>query len=200
MNQKQRTRKPRRGSVAWLMGALVVLAAVLFVGCGGSSGDSSSEESNTASSGQAGGPAGFELSDDIRACLDEQGIELPEPGEGPPGGGATPEGGPPEGPPAGFGEGGEEMKEALEECGAELPQGKPGGSPMGSGAFRESIEEYASCMGENGYELPKPNVSGEGPVFNESDVDREDPKFETADGKCQSLLGGPGEGGGSEAD
>ena len=66
------------------MGALVVLAAVLLVGCGGSSGSSSSEESSTASSGQAGGPAAFEISDETRACLKEQGVELPEPGEGGP--------------------------------------------------------------------------------------------------------------------
>jgi hypothetical protein len=58
------------------------------------------------------------------------------------------------------------MKEALEECGAELPE---------------------------------PNVSGEGPVFKESDVDREDPKFEAANEKCQPLLGGPGGGGSGDA-
>lgn len=187
------------------MGALVVLAAVLL-GCGGSGSDSSSEEAGTASSGQAGGPAGFELSDETRACLQEQGLELPDPGEGPPGGapseGGPPEGGPPEGgePPQGFGQGGEEMKEALEKCGAELPQGKPGGPRMDSGAFRESVKKYATCMGENGYELPAPNVSGEGPVFKESDVDREDPKFEAANEKCRSLLGRPGGGGGSEVE
>lgn len=194
MNQKHRARGSRRSAAAWLMGALVVLVAALLVGCGGSGGDSSGEASSTASSGQAGGPGGFaEISEETRACLEEQGVELPDPGEGPPGGGAPPEGGPPEGgPPQGFGQGGEEMKEALEECGAELPQGGPGGGPpMDSEAFRESVKEYAACMGENGYELPEPNVSGEGPVFKESDVDREDPKFEAANEKCQSLLGGP---------
>jgi hypothetical protein len=175
------------------MAAFVVLVAALLGGCGGSSGDSSSDKSGTASAGQAGGPAGFELSDETRACLEEQGVELPDPGEGPPGG-APPAGGPPEGgPPQGFDQGGEEMKEALEECGAELPQGNPEGPPTDSGAFRESIKEYAACMSENGYELPKPNRSGEGPVFKESDVDREDPKFESANEKCQSQLGGPGE-------
>lgn len=200
MNQKHRTRKPRRAPVAWIVGALAVLVAALLVGCGGSSSDSSSEETSSASAGQAGGPAGFELSDETRACLKEQGVELPDPGEGPPGGappGGLPEGGPPERgePPKGFGQGGEEMKGALEECGAELPRGKPGGPQMDSGAFHESIKEYAACMGESGYELPEPNVSGEGPVFKESDVDREDPKFEAANEKCQSLLGGPGGGG-----
>ncbi len=195
MNRKHRARGPRRAVVAWSMGALAVLVAALLVGCGGSSGDSSTEGSSTAISGQAGGPGGFELSDDTRACLEEQGVELPDPGEGPPGSGAPPEGGPPQG----FGQGGEDMKEALEECGAELPQGGPGGGPpMDSKDFRESVKEYAACMGENGYELPEPNLSGEGPVFKDSDVDREDPKFEAADAECQSLLGGPGAG--SEAE
>lgn len=163
---------------------LVAVAALLLAGCGGSGGSDSSSEESTASAGQAGGPAGFELSDDTRACLQEQGVELPDPGEGPAGGGAPPEGGPPEG-----------MKEALEKCGAELPQGGPTGGgppPMDSSAFRESIKEYAACMGENGYELPEPNVSGEGPVFKESDVDRKDRKFKAANEACQSLLGGPG--------
>ena len=50
-------------------------------------------------------------------------------------------------------------------------------------------------MGENGYELPEPNVSGEGPVFKESDVDREDPTFKSANEECQSLIGGAGESG-----
>jgi hypothetical protein len=196
MNQKHRTRKPRRIPVAWIMGAVVVSVAAFLVGCGGSSSDSSGEESSTASADQPGGPRGFaEISEETRACLEERGVELPDPGEGPPGGGAPPAGA----PPAGFGEGGEEMKEAFEECGAEPPEGRPGGPPMDSGAFRESIKEYASCMGENGYELPEPNVSGEGPVFKESDVDREDPKFEAANEKCQSLLGGPGGGGPAEA-
>ena len=84
------------------------------------------------------------------------------------------------------------MKKALEECGAELPQGKPEGPSTNSGAFRKSIKEYVACMGENGYELPEPNLSGEGPVFKESEVNREDPKFEAANEKCQSRLGGPG--------
>lgn len=196
MNRKHGARGSRRAVVASLTGALAVLAAALLAGCGGSSGDSSTEGSSTASFGQAGGPASFELSEDTRACLEEQGVELPDPGEGPPGGGAPPEGGPPAGgPPQGFGQGGEEMKEAFEECGAELPRGGPGGPPMDSAAFRESIEEYAACMRENGYELPEPNVSGEGPVFKDSEVDREDPKFKSANEKCQSLLGAP-EGGG----
>lgn len=198
MNLKQRTRKPRRVPVAWIMAAMVILVAALLIGCGGSGGSSSTEESSAAGPGQAGGPGSFaEISDDTRSCLKEKGIELPEPDQGgPPGGsfeGGPPEGGPPAGgPPQGVGKGGAKMKKAFEECGAELPQGKPEGGPPNSGAFRKSIKEYVACMGENGYELPEPDLSGEGPVFKESEVDREDPKFEAANEKCQSLLGVPG--------
>lgn len=198
--QCRSSRSGRVRVVGW-MGALAVLVAVLLAGCGSSgSSESTTEESNAASSGQAGGPGGFaEISAETRSCLKEKGVELPEPGQGGPPGGGSFEGGPPAGgPPAGgapqgFGKGGAKMKKAFEECGVELPQGKPGGgSPMNSGAFRKSIKEYAACMGENGYDLPEPNLSGEGPVFKESEVNREDPKFKAANEKCQSRLGMPG--------
>jgi len=182
-----------------LMGVLAVLATVLLAGCGSSGGGESSSEETTASSEQAGGPGGFaEISDETRSCLKEEGVELPEPGQGGPPAGGPPEGTPPEGgpptggPPQGFGKGGAKMKKAFEECGGELPQGKPEGPPMDSGAFRKSIKEYVACMGENGVELPEPNLSGEGPVFKESEVDREAPKFKAANEKCQSRLGVPG--------
>ena len=202
MKTKHRNDKHGRARLVGLAGVLaVVVAALLLAGCGGSGGsESSSEESSAASSEQAGVPGGFpEISDETRSCLKEKGVELPEPGQGGPPAGGPPEGGPPAGgAPQGF-KGGAKMQKGFEECGVELPQGKPEGAPMDSSAFRESIKEYATCMGENGYDLPEPNVSGEGPVFKESEVDREDPKFEAANEKCQSVLGGPGESG-SEAE
>jgi hypothetical protein len=189
-----------------LMGILAVLATVLLAGCGSSGGSESSSEETTASSERAGAPGGFAgISKETRSCLKEKGVELPEPGQGGPPAGGPPEGTPPEGgptaggPPQGFGKGGAKMKKAFEECGVELPQGKPEGPPMNSGAFRKSIKEYVACMGESGVELPGPNLSGEGPVFKESEVDREDPKFKAANEKCQSRLGGPGGGGSAEA-
>lgn len=189
--------------------AVLVLAAALITGCGGSSGGSSSSSEDTgaatsgeASSGAPGGPGGFEISDEARTCLKEKGIELPEPGEGggPPEGfegGEPPEGfEPPEGgePPAGF-EGGEMNTKAFEECGVEMPQGKPGGANVDSGAFQKQIKEYAACVRENGYDLPEPNLSGEGPVFSESEVDQSDPKFKEASEACQDKLTPQGSGG-----
>jgi hypothetical protein len=199
MKAKYRRVRPERVNVLGLMGVLAILATVLLAGCGSSGGSESSSEGTTASSEQAGGSGGFaEISEETRSCLKEKGVELPEPGQGGPPAGGPPEGMPPEGgpptggPPQGFGKGGAKMKKAFEECGVELPQGKPEGPPMNSGAFRKSIKEYVACMGENGVELPEPNLSGEGPVFKESEVDREDPKFRPANEKCQSRLGAPG--------
>lgn len=195
MKTKHRCGKPGRVHVIGWTSALVVLVAVLLSGCGGSgSSDSTTEESSAASSEQASGPGGFaEISEEIRSCLQEKGVELPEPGQGGPPAGGPPEGMPPEGgPPQGFGKGGAKMKKAFDECGVEPPQGKPEGPPMNAGVFHKSIKEYVACMGENGVELPEPNLSGEGPVFKESEVDREAPKFKTANEKCQSRLGVPG--------
>lgn len=195
MKAKHRSGKPGRASVLGTLSVLAVLATALLAGCGGSGGsESSSEESSAASSERVGGPGGFAgISEEARSCLKERGVELPEPGQGAPPAGGPPEGTPPEGgSPRGFGKGGAKMKKAFEECGVELPRGKPGGPPIDSGAFRKWIKEYVACMGENGYELPEPNLSGEGPVFKESEVDREGPKFKAANEKCQSRLGVPG--------
>lgn len=185
MKRKHRSGKPGRVNALVAMGVFAVLVAALLAGCGGSSGgETSSEEGNAASSEQVGSPGGFAaISEETRSCLKEKGVELPEPGQGGP---------PAGGPPQGFGKGGAKMKKAFKECGVELPQGKPGAPPINSGAFRKSIKEYVACMGENGYELPEPNLSGEGPVFKESEVDRESSKFKAANEKCQSRLGVPG--------
>ena len=88
------------------------------------------------------------------------------------------------------------MKEAFEECGVEMPQGKPGGGPdVNSAAFKKQIKEYVACVRDNGYDLPEPNLSGEGPVFDESEVNQEDPKFKQASEACQGKLSAPGNGG-----
>jgi hypothetical protein len=209
-------KKTRRNSGfrSWRMpplgiaGVLAIVAALAVAGCGGSSGSSSSNEaSSTGTSSEAAGqaPGGFEISEETRSCLQEQGVELPEPGQGggPPEGGELPPGGAPQGgePPSFGGAQGKKMQEAFKECGVEVPeggQGKPSGAPdMNSAAFRESLKKYVACVRENGYELPEPNLSGEGPVFDESEVNQEDPKFKAASEKCQSLLGGAGGSGSS---
>jgi hypothetical protein len=207
---KNRTKRRRYGGMAALLAALAL--AVVVAGCG-SSGGGSSSESSTTTAGSSGGssqesgstqegatgrPGGFELSDEARTCLKEQGFEPPEPGQGGPEGGGPPEGGglPEGGPPTGAGsEKFMKMREALEECGVEMT-GKPGGPRTNSAAFKKQVKEYAACMRENGVAMPEPNLSGEGPVFDESEVNPESSEFKKASEQCQSLLGGPK--GGSE--
>jgi hypothetical protein len=199
---------------------LIAVLALVVAGCGSSGGGDTSASASTSAStdgdaggdsgeaSQGGGPGGFEISEEARACLDEQGVELPEapaggemPEGGPPAGGGMPEGEPPsagqmpEGGGAGFGgEQSEEMQEAFEECGVEVPTGGPGqggGMPnTDSASFRNSVKQYVACVRENGYELPQPDLSGEGPIFDQSAVDQEDPEFKKASEQCQDLLGG----------
>ena len=205
--------------------ALAALAMLAIVGCGGGSGGSGTSAASTSASagandageGGQGEPGGFaEISEDERACLEEQGVELPEAGAGgaPPEGGEMPEGEPPqggempsggpveggempqgEGGPPGFGgEDGETMAEAFEACGVEVlqMQGGPGGGPYtNSAAYRKQVKEYAACVRENGYDLPEPDFSGEGPVFDESEVDRESAAFKKASEACSDLLSKP---------
>jgi hypothetical protein len=51
-------------------------------------------------------------------------------------------------------------------------------------------------MKTNGYKLPQPNLSGNGPVFDSRKVNRSDPKFVAAAQKCQALIPRPPGGGG----
>lgn len=132
--------------------AALAAAALVLPGCGGSSDGSAtanaatgSEEAATAQAeggqpkGGAGGPAGLEIDDEARACLKQQGVELPEAGQGggPPSGGEPPqgEGAMPQGSTA-------PNQKAFEECGIEMPQmnGAPrsGQGPPGGGGGPQS--------------------------------------------------------------
>jgi hypothetical protein len=169
---------------------VATLAALLLtsiaVGCGGGSSESSDASSGNAAAGggAADGAPGPEGQAEIRACLEEQGVELPSPPQGgerqPPGDGGAPPGG-----------SDSDLRAALEECGVDPAQG-PGG-PAGSGGrggapFGETIEAFAACVRENGFDLPDPNTSGDGPVFDPEQVDQEDPAFKKASRKCQDEL------------
>jgi hypothetical protein len=167
---------------------------------GSEAGESGGSEAGGEGAAAGGAPGGFEISEEAQACLKEQGVELPEfkAGQGgPPNGGEIPEGAE---PPAGAPQNGElpeggnfkKMQEAFKTCGVEM-QGGPNGAGAGgqnSAAFKTQVTEYVACVRENGYELPEPNLSGKGPVFDESKVDQEDPEFKKASAKCQGLLRG----------
>jgi hypothetical protein len=90
----------------------------------------------------------------------------------------------------------QELQQALKDCGLNLPARPQGGGNFNPAAMRKQINAYAACVRRNGYDLPQPNTSGNGPVFDSTQVNQNDPKFKAASAKCQNLLpqGGPPQG------
>jgi hypothetical protein len=175
--------------------ALAVLATVALGACGGGGGGSTDSSTST---NPAGGPQQITLTADQRACMEKNGAPVPS---GPPAGGTTTQAGPPPGatgaPPSGGAvqrignpQDFAKMQAAAKKCGVSLPQGGPQSGPpdVDSAQFQASVKDYATCMSDNGYTMPEPNFSGKGPVFDESKVDRSDPKFTAASAKCEDKL------------
>lgn len=179
----------------------VVVASLAVTACGSSSSASTgaSATTTTAANNRAA----------IAACMRKQGVTLPSrpAGAGRPGG-ATGPGGPRAGGGAGgflFGGGGggqqggrqgqfnnPKFQAAAKKCGLTFNRGGNGAGrrfdPTSNPQFKKSLEKFVACVRKNGYDLPSPNLSGNGPVFAASKVNRKDPKFVKAAQKCQSLL------------
>lgn len=133
----------------------------------------------------------------MAACLKKQGLSLPQrPSGAPPGGGG--------GGLFGGGGGGAnnpnraKIQAALAKCG--LSFGNRRRFNASNPAYKAALTKFVACVRQNGYNLPNPNTSGNGPVFDPTKVNRNDPKFLAAATKCQSLLpfgrGRPGAGAG----
>ena len=183
-----------------------LLVALTLSACGS---DTSTNTTGTQASASPGtGPRGF-MNEEVRSCLEKQGVELPEPpqggdgqppqgADGPPAqGGEPPAGGFPGTPPAG-GPGGmsdedrEKMQEALKACGVEMPEGGPGGGgprPDANDAdYQARVQDYVACVRENGFDLPDPDFSGDGPIFDPEEVDQSDETFQEASATCRDKL------------
>lgn len=161
------------------------LALLLVAGCGGSSSSSSSS-----SPGPPSGAPGGTRRAALRACLKQQGVNVPQR----PAGGGGPFGGGAQGQMLAN----PRFRAALQKCG-----GRPGAGRFrrNNPAYRQGLTTFAACMRTNGIDLPAPNTSGRGPIFRLGKLNSADPKFKTALGKCRPLLqfrrgggGGPGSG------
>lgn len=107
--------------------AAVVIAALLFGGCGGSDSRRTSFDQGQGAPGSfapGAGPGGANPAQLQRftSCLKKQGVDMPEPGSGPPSGGPPSGGGQPLNSP--------KARKALQACRQYLPQGGP---PSGAG-------------------------------------------------------------------
>jgi hypothetical protein len=181
----------RRAQIA--LPVLVLSAGVALAACGGTS-KSSSSGANAAATSAAGakptrptGPTGAFNSRfaAVRECLQKNGVTLPPrtPGTRPPYGGflrgAT-------GPQLPSGVSREKFEAAVKKCGGPARFGAAG--RLRSPAFRLLLTKFAACMRENGIDVPAPNTSGDGPVFNTTGINTKSPQFTAAVAKCRSDL------------
>ncbi len=186
MNHHQRLHGPSRTARGLTCTAILAAAGLTLGACGGSSGSSTAASSQRPRTRAA-----------LTACLKKQGVTLPQrtPGNRPPG--AGPGGGAlglgPGGPPGADGGAGSRSnadrarrQAAFRKCGFNFRGG--GGRFRNSPAARQAYVKFAACVRKNGYNLPPPNTSGNGPVFNSNQVNQNDPKFIAASRKCQTLL------------
>ena len=180
-----------------LLAALVAVGVSVGVAaCGGSSSHSTSANAAAGSgagaqgaptgptgpSGPSGRSARFAA---VRECLQKNGITPPQrtPGQGP-GGGF-------------FGGGGqlpngvsrEKLEEALKKCGLPARPGRFGAAGRFNSARRtQALTKFASCMREHGVNLPTPNTSGTGPVFDTKGLSTATPQFRAALATCRAEL------------
>jgi hypothetical protein len=203
-----RGRKPAAAAVIVLLLACFGLAA-----CGGSS-STTSTSANAASTGSAssgasstgasstgsstpapGAGRGGARFSAMRECLEKNGITLPKrtPGSGRPAGGVRGFLG------GGAGAGGPQLptgvtraqyEAALKKCGGHVFTGGGRGRFANNPAFKTALAKYAECLRQNGVNVPAPNTSGNGPVFDTKGINTSSPQFKIATTKCRSALTG----------
>ena len=179
--------------------AVLALAGLGLTACGGSSSSSTGTTATAASaSASAGGsgPGGFGATGSgatgpragrfkaLRECLQKNGITLPSrtPGQRPPGGFAGGAGTPQL--PAGVTRA--KYEAAVKKCGGAPFVGA--GRRIRSPVVEQALTKFAACMRENGVNVPAPNTSGSGPVFNTKGLNTTSTTFQQAESKCRAIL------------
>ena len=166
--------------------------AAASTGATGPAGPGASPGGATGPAGPNGGGARFAA---VRECLQKNGVTLPQ---RPAGGGAAHRG-----PGGFFGAGANggptlpkgmtraQYTEVLKKCGG----GFRGGNTFGRGrhAFasptdRQALTKFAACLRQNGVDIPEPNTSGKGPIFDTKGIDTASPQFRQAEIKCRNDL------------
>jgi hypothetical protein len=185
--------------------SLAVALALGLAACGGSGSTTTTTTTSTSTSTSASattpsrgadttgsGPTGAGASrfKAMRECLQKNGITLPQHTSG-----QRPQGG-----PGGFLGGGAaagapklpsgvsraQYEAALKKCGGGAFPGR--GARLQSPAFKQALTKFAACMRENGVNVPAPNTSGSGPIFDTKGIDTASSQFRTAESKCRSQL------------
>jgi hypothetical protein len=61
-------------------------------------------------------------------------------------------------------------------------------TPAQTKAFRSALVQFASCLRQNGANIPAPNRSGKGPLFGAKGLNTNTPQYRAALGKCRGVL------------
>jgi hypothetical protein len=147
----------------------------------GSSTTGSSKQSGTAQTSRSGRFGG------LRECLQKDGITLPKPTAG-----------------AGGSQGGglflgargqlpkgvtrTQYQAALRKClGGSVPGGQASRG-VNSPVLRQGFAKFATCLRQNGVNIPPPNTSGRGPIFSTKGLNTTSPQFRAATAKCRGVL------------
>jgi hypothetical protein len=185
--------------------AALALASLLLAACGSSSPASSSTSASanaaatsststtTGTTGTTSGkrPAFASRFAALRECLKKDGITLPERKPGQRGGGFL-GGGAAGGPALPAGVSRAQFEADLQKCGGFGGRGRlPGaGGRFNSAAAKQALTKFAACMRENGVNLPEPNTSGKGSIFDTKGIDTKSATFKDAERKCRTDLAG----------
>lgn len=139
----------------------------------------------------------------MRECLQKNGITLPArtPGSGPRAGGGFL--GAAGGPQLPKGVTRAQYEAALKKCGGGHSFVGGPGRRLDSPVFKAALAKYATCLRQNGINVPAPNTSGKGPIFDTKGINTSSSQFRTASTKCRATLvsafrrpaGAPGAGG-----
>ncbi|MCL2770007.1 MAG: hypothetical protein FWD42_07870 [Solirubrobacterales bacterium] len=89
-----------------------------------------------------------------------------------------------------------ELRAAMARCGAGV--GTFARRRLASPAFHQALASFAQCMRRNGVNVPPPNTSGHGPIFDTRGIDTRAGAFRSAEAHCRALIatGTPARGGG----
>lgn len=185
---------------------ILLLAGICLAACGSSSSTTSSS-ANAASTGVASSTSSTSSSTSatpralgtgrgsarfaaMRECLQKNGITLPKRAPGSrPGGGGFPGIGAGGGPQLPKGVTRTQYEAALKKCGGHIFAGG-GARRLDNPVFKAALAKYGTCLRQNGINLPAPNTSGNGPIFDTKGINTSSAQFKAASTKCRSALVG----------
>jgi hypothetical protein len=187
-----------RARFGWALPAVVFFFALLAAGCGGSGGDNDGVASLRGSNGTTtttnGGADREQALLDFARCMREQGVPIQDPQVDSQGNLRLQPG------QGGLGDVDRAtLDKAREACQEHLEGVTQGFTPEDRTRMQDSLVKYASCMRQNGYDMPDPDFSQGGLGFF-GNIDQDDPAYQKAHEACKQHLAqlqGGGAGGGN---